>query len=172
MAGVAVLATTCAARVGVVASVIPEPHTIVAAIVDVAAGIAAALVFDVIRSVRLAERSSEALDHPTTPAAEERSRQERETFDQRKKQDGRWFALRLTMGFVVALLLPVLAFVAAYVLFYHEDFPPSVVTSAGAALFADVTGLLVAAWKLVLNPQSATRLEPLTPAGTKLDGED
>ena len=60
LAGVAVLATTCAASVGVVASVVPEPHTIVAAIVGVAAGLAAALVLDVIRSVRLAERSSEA----------------------------------------------------------------------------------------------------------------
>lgn len=99
-------------------------------------------------------------------------RQERETFDQRKKQDGRWFALRLTMGFMAALLLPVLAFVAAYVLFHHEDFPPSVVVSAGAALFADVTGLLIAAWKLVLNPQSTTRLEPLTLPDTTPDEED
>ena len=99
-------------------------------------------------------------------------RQERETFDQRKKQDARWFALRLTMGFMAAMLLPVVAFVAAYVLFYHEDFPPSIVTSAGAVLFADVTGLLIAVWKLVLNPQSATRLEPLTQMGGKLDEED
>ena len=38
-------------------------------------------------------------DHRTTPAAaEEQLRQERETFDQRKKQDARWFVLRQTMG--------------------------------------------------------------------------
>lgn len=112
-------------------------------------------------------------DHPTIPAAaEERLQQERETFDQRKKQDGRWFALRLTMGIMAALLLPVLALAAAYVLLFHEDFPPTVVTSAGAVLFADVTGLLVAVWKLVLNPQSATRLEPLTLSDTKPDKED
>ncbi|MDE0692531.1 MAG: toll/interleukin-1 receptor domain-containing protein [Gammaproteobacteria bacterium] len=60
LAGVAVLATICTATVGVVASAVPEPHTIVAAIIGVAAGLAAALVFDVIRSIRLAERSSEA----------------------------------------------------------------------------------------------------------------
>lgn len=60
LAGVAVLAAACAASVGVVASVVPEPQTIVAAIVGATGGIAAALVFDLIRSVRLARGASEA----------------------------------------------------------------------------------------------------------------
>ena len=93
---------------------------------------------------------------------EERLRQERETFDQRKQQEARWFTLRLRMGYTAAFLLPVLAFICGVVLWRHGDFPPAVVTSAGAAFFVDVLGLLVAVWKVVLNPGSITQLEPIT----------
>ena len=57
LAGVAALAATCTAAVGAVTSLIAEPHTIVAAVVGATAGLVAALIFDAIRSVRLAERS-------------------------------------------------------------------------------------------------------------------
>ena len=96
--------------------------------------------------------------------AEERLRQERETFEQRMRQDAHWFRLRLTMGFIAAILLPTFAIAAAYVLVLHEQFPASIVTAASAVIFVDVTGLVIAAWKLVLNPTSATRLNPVTSA--------
>ena len=96
--------------------------------------------------------------------AEERLRQERETFEQRRRQDAHWFRLRLTMGFIAAVFLPALAIAAAYILFLHDQFPASVVTTASAVMFVDVTGLVIAVWKLVLNPASATGLNPVTPA--------
>lgn len=92
---------------------------------------------------------------------EEQLRQERETFDHRKLQDTRWFSLRLRMGYTAAIMLPVVALACAYVLFNHAQFPSSVVTSAGAALLVDVLGLVVAVWKVVLNPGSLARLDPV-----------
>ena len=93
---------------------------------------------------------------------EEGLRQERETFDQRKEQEARWFTLRLRMGYTAAVLLPAIAVGCGVVLYLHDSFPLTVVGSAGAALLVDVVGLLVAVWKVVLNPGSITRLEPIT----------
>jgi len=92
---------------------------------------------------------------------EEQLRQERETFDHRKGQDARWFVLRLRMGYTAAVMLPTIAFACAYVLLNSTAFQPTVVASAGAALLADILGLLVAVWKVVLNTGSVTRLEPV-----------
>lgn len=99
---------------------------------------------------------------------EEQLRQERETFDHRKMQDTRWFALRLQMGYTAAIMLPLVALACAYVLLNHPIFPASVVASAGVALLVDVVGLVVAVWKVVLNPGSVTRLDPVIsqPSGT------
>ena len=66
------------------------------------------------------------------------------------------------MGYAAVALLAAIMFVASYVLFNAEDFPLSVVTAAGAALFADVLGLLIAVWKIALNPHFYARLEPVT----------
>ena len=92
---------------------------------------------------------------------EERLRQERETFDQRKEQEARWFSLRLRMGYTAALMLPTVAIACGYILFNQHEFDGTVVASAGAALFVDVLGLLGAVWKVVLNTGSITQLEPL-----------
>jgi dolichyl-phosphate-mannose--protein O-mannosyl transferase len=93
---------------------------------------------------------------------EEGLRQERETFDQRKEQEARWFTLRLRMGYTAAVLLPAIAVGCGVVLYLHDNFPLTVVGSAGAALFVDVLSLFVAVWKLVLNPRSITQLKPIT----------
>ena len=94
--------------------------------------------------------------------AAEQLRQERETFDQRKRQDSRWFALRLAMGYVAVVLLPAIIVISSYVLARSGQFSAAVVASASGALFVDVVGLIVAVWKIVLNPTSATKLEPVT----------
>ena len=41
-------------------------------------------------------------------------------------------------------------------------FPVGVVTTAGAALFVDVLGLLIAVWKIALNPDFHAKLSPIT----------
>ena len=92
---------------------------------------------------------------------EEQLRQERETFDQRKEQEAQWFLLRLRMGYAAVILLPTIILISTYILFNYHTFPATVVTAAGGALFADVVGLIVAVWKVVLNPGSVTKLEPL-----------
>lgn len=92
---------------------------------------------------------------------EERLRQERETFDQRKKQESLWFLLRLSMGILATIMLPGIALFCGYILFNSHLFNDNVVVSAGVALFVDVVGLMFAVWKIVLNPKSSTKLEPI-----------
>jgi hypothetical protein len=70
------------------------------------------------------------------------------------------------MGYTATVMLPIIAVACAYVLFNHPQFPQSVVASAGAALLVDVLGLLIAVWKVVLNPGSVTRLDPVISIGS------
>lgn len=94
--------------------------------------------------------------------AAEEIRQERETFDQRKRHDNLWFILKLVMGFFSVILLAGIAIISTYILLNHPTFPSSVVTSAGVALFVDILGLIISVWKIVLNPKSVAKLEPVT----------
>ena len=94
--------------------------------------------------------------------AMERLRQERETFEQRKRHENLWFNLRLAMGFSSIGLLAAIMVVSTVVIFNNKNFPSSIVTSCGIALFTDVLGLLIAVWKIVLNPKSITSLGPVS----------
>jgi hypothetical protein len=96
--------------------------------------------------------------------AAERIRQEKETFDQRKRQDNQWFVLKLVMGFFAVVLLTAVLIISTIILINNKNFPASVVTAAGVALFADILGLLISVWKIVLNPNSITKLDPVTKA--------
>ncbi|SFD86981.1 hypothetical protein [Nitrosomonas sp. Nm166] len=93
---------------------------------------------------------------------EERLRQVRETFDQRKKQDAQWFVLRLCMGCIAGIMLPLIGIGCFYILVNHTSFPETIITSAGAALLTDILGLMIAVWKVVINPKSAMKLEPIS----------
>ena len=92
----------------------------------------------------------------------ERIRQERETFDQRKKHEKLWFNLRLILGYLSILVLAAILIVSSIIIFDNKNYPPSLVTSAGIALFADILGLIVTVWKVVLNPEFSTKLEPVS----------
>lgn len=94
--------------------------------------------------------------------AMEQLRQEREVFDQRKNQESRWFLLRLTMGYTSVVLLFAVIAISTLVLFNSSSFPEFTVKAAGAALFADVVGLLIGVWKIVLKPDFITKLSPET----------
>ncbi len=96
---------------------------------------------------------------------EERLRQERETFEQRKGQEAKWFNLRLRMGYMAALMLPAIGGIAGFIIMNESRFSSSVVAAAAAALLIDILGLLGAVWKIVLNPTGATPLEPITSRG-------
>lgn len=97
--------------------------------------------------------------------AEEELRQERETFDQNRVQHNRWFRLRLTVGYTSIVLLAAIMGVTSVILFTNTQFPADVVTLAASTLFGDVVGLLIAVWKLVLNPGSLPSLQPVTRTG-------
>ena len=92
----------------------------------------------------------------------ERLRQERETFDQMKAHEERWFALRLRMGYVAAVMLPAIGAVSSLIVLRPEAYTSFTITTATAALFTDVLGLLVAVWKVALNPSSIPKLSPVT----------
>jgi hypothetical protein len=94
--------------------------------------------------------------------AMEQLRQEREVFDQRKKQEARWFILRLIMGYASIALLFAVILICSLVLFGGPKFPEFTVKAAGAALFADVVGLLISVWKVVLKPDFMSKLVPET----------
>jgi len=94
--------------------------------------------------------------------AMEQLRQEREVFDQRKAQEAKWFMLRLIMGYTSVVLLFAIIVISAVILFNSNKFPEFTLKAAGAALFADVLGLLIGVWKIVLRRDSITKLAPET----------
>lgn len=83
--------------------------------------------------------------------AQEQLRQRRETFDQRRRQDSRWFLLKLVMGWTSVVLLPGIGVTCGYVIFNFHDFEPATVTAATAALLVDTLGLVLSVWRLVLG---------------------
>ena len=92
----------------------------------------------------------------------ERLRQERETFDQHKSHENRWFILRLAMGYAAVLVLLVVLVVCVQVFLNHAALPSVIVAAASAAFFGDVVGLIVTVWKVVFNPDFMTQLAPVT----------
>ena len=89
-------------------------------------------------------------------------RQERETFDQNKCHEARWFTLRLVMGYLSIPLMGVIIFISYFVLSHQKEFSGEVVAMATAALFVDVLGILTGVWKIVINPDFHTKLTPVT----------
>lgn len=90
----------------------------------------------------------------------EQLRQERETFDQRKRQDARWFMLRMTMGMLAIIIIP--TFIVICTLLISDSRTSDTVKSlAASALLIDILGLVISVWKVVLNPASITQLSPV-----------
>jgi hypothetical protein len=94
--------------------------------------------------------------------AAELLRQERETFDQQKRHDRMWFYLRLTMGYTAVIGLLSILLVCVLIIFYYNFFPQALIKWAGPCLFVDIFGLIFAVWRIVLNPNFSTKLEPIT----------
>ncbi len=102
---------------------------------------------------------------PTTidlQRALEATRQERETFELRKKHEERWFLLRFVMGWVSVALIIGIMVVSCLILVNSPVYSDKVVIGALIALFVDILGLAIAVWRIVLNPSFVTRLEPIT----------
>jgi hypothetical protein len=93
--------------------------------------------------------------------AAEELRQIEQTFEHRRRQDERWFSLRLRMGYASIFLMIGVILLSAYVVFRSDSFPSSAVTAAVFALFGDALGVMFAIWKIVLNPNFAAALAPI-----------
>jgi len=100
----------------------------------------------------------------------EQLRQERETFDQRKRQDARWFMLRMTMGALAIVTIPAFIVICT-ILISSPGISDTVKSLAASALLVDILGLMLSVWKVVLNPASITQLAPVTAitSGTPTD---
>jgi peptidoglycan biosynthesis protein MviN/MurJ (putative lipid II flippase) len=94
--------------------------------------------------------------------AAEALRQESETFEQLKRQDKNWFLLRLIMGYCAIVLLVGILVISAIIIFNYDKYPDKIVGWAGPALFVDILGLIFTVWKVVLNPNFSTKLNPIT----------
>lgn len=92
----------------------------------------------------------------------EQLRQERETFELNKRQAAQWFGLRLRMGYCGLVILAALAANCMFIILCAKIYPIVVVDWAATVLAGDILALLVAAWKLVLNPNSAMNVNPVT----------
>jgi len=93
---------------------------------------------------------------------EERLRQERETFNQKKRQDQHFFYLRMVMGGVtVGLFIAICAF-SGFIILNNSDFSAGTVAAATSALLVEAIGLVGAVWKVFLG-EGPKELEPTTP---------
>ena len=110
----------------------------------------------------MTERSIESTVRASDEQTRERLRQEQETFNQHKSHENRWFTLRLVMGYTSVILLLSIIGISLYVFLNHAALPTAIVTSASAAFFVDVVGLVIAVWKIVFNPDFMTKLAPVT----------
>ena len=94
--------------------------------------------------------------------AREQLRQERETFDQAKAHDARWFTLRLATGYAGIGLLLAIALISGLILCRPASYVPATTEIAATVLLADMLGLAVSIFKLVLQQVSAVPLKPVT----------
>lgn len=94
--------------------------------------------------------------------AYERLRQERETFDAHKAQDGNWFRLRLFVGYLGMLLLVAITIVLGWITLHPGDFTPQVGAFAASGLFVEVLGLAVWIARTAFSANAVGRLRPVT----------
>jgi hypothetical protein len=92
----------------------------------------------------------------------ENLRQEIETFNQNKSQQSRWFNLRIRMGYTALVILLAVVVSSFYIIFNYRLFPEKVVYIAAVALFADIVGLIISIFKIILNPGLTINLAPVT----------
>lgn len=93
---------------------------------------------------------------------DERLRQEREAFNQKKEKDMRSFRLRMTMGWIACIMLPAITVTCFLVLYFHDRFTSATVTTAGGTLLVEVLGCFVAIWRVFAGDKPEV-LEPVTP---------
>lgn len=93
---------------------------------------------------------------------EERLRQQRETFDQRKRQDQWFFYLRIIVsGVAIVAFIAICAF-AGFIVLNTGDFSTGTVAVAASALLVEAIGLVGGILKVIMG-NGFKELEPTTP---------
>lgn len=103
-----------------------------------------------------------ASDKMKLAQAQERLRQESETFELAKRHRDQWHNIRRAMAVVVIVLLPAILGISSYVILQHDSFPEPVVTMAATALLVDALGLVLSMFKLTMSGQPKSELHPIT----------
>jgi hypothetical protein len=89
--------------------------------------------------------------------------QEQATFEQAKFQDKCIFVLRMIMGVLAIVAIPVMTCICYKIIFDpHQDV--MVKRLAASALFVSIAGLVAYVWRVLLSPSSVPRLRPVTTA--------
>ncbi|TGX49164.1 hypothetical protein E5A73_20220 [Sphingomonas gei] len=97
-----------------------------------------------------------------TERAREQLRQEREAFEQMRREVARWSLLRLCMGYGGLGLMTGIAAIAGIVVLHPNEYGPVPVGAAATALLIDMVSLAASISRLVLSRSSMMVLEPLT----------
>ncbi len=93
--------------------------------------------------------------------AREQLRQEREAFEQMRREVARWSVLRLCMGYGGLGLMTGIAVVAGIVVLQPERYGALPVGAAATALLVDMVSLAASIARLVLSRSSMMALEPV-----------
>jgi hypothetical protein len=94
--------------------------------------------------------------------AQEQLRQERDTFDSQMRQYKRNCLLRITMGWLAALLLPSIAAVCAWLVTQDDGVSARTQELATAALLVDVLGVVLSVWRGVVGSAPVAPVLPVT----------
>jgi uncharacterized membrane protein YqjE len=116
--------------------------------------------FDGLAKPSRRKRPQRAASPPVT-VEDERLRQERETFDQRKFEAIAWSRLRLTMGWTALVLLVALSAASIFVLLSHKTFPAVATSAAASTVLVQTLALVAAVWRLVIG-SGPSQLAPVT----------
>jgi hypothetical protein len=103
----------------------------------------------------------------TTERAREQLRQEREAFEQMRREVARWSILRLCMGYGGLALMTGIAAIAGVVVLHPDQYGSLPVGAAATALLVDMVSLAASIARLVLSRSSMMVLEPVTQGATE-----
>ena len=93
--------------------------------------------------------------------ARERLRQERIAFEQATTQCAQWFQLKLRFGYVALFVFAGIAALAAWVVLLAH-FSTTSIAVAALMILGDVLSLVIFVMKVVLQPNDALILRPIT----------
>src|SRR4051812_30889743 len=104
----------------------------------------------------------QATDAIRIAEANERLRQERETFDQQKLHAAKYFVVRLAMAWVVVISLPAILVTCIVIITLHGHFSDETVTAATTGLLVDGLASLFSLYKVMISGDASVSLTPVT----------